>query len=366
MDKKILSTYLKQKNYKEALSYVKYNNFIVNSLYGEDIMELIEEYLDISVIIAEVFVMQKRYTDALTTLYYVRRLRDEIFLKISDFNSDDDPYLDPSEMYEFYNLDIKYTYALTHFFMGQERKKVTINNEEVLSHKEDLPRELSIQYLFRQLQDVIINQEGSQYLQPAPSFVKRKLGKVIQRELREKTLRYFEEILMLQKNYGFLDSHPTVLSVKFYIAVLHSCLEDKEKALQELQQLQELQEKVIGVNHPSTLETVNAIQELFTEGEDKLTYLRNEIEKRESLLRFEKSDLNSQGVSILKELYVEKNSESSSSVSSEELLLGNKRFLDTESTKTKRRKIDNQPASKSYLNDVNVNLSRQQDAIINL
>ena len=47
--------------------------------------------------------------------------------------------------------------------MGQERKKVTINNEEVLSHKEDLPRELSIQDLFRQLQDVIINQEGSQY-----------------------------------------------------------------------------------------------------------------------------------------------------------------------------------------------------------
>ncbi|WP_264706899.1 OTU domain-containing protein [Wolbachia endosymbiont (group B) of Archips podanus] len=34
--------------------------------------------------------------------------------------------------------------------------------------------------------------------------------------------------------------------------------------------------------------------------------------------------------------------------------------------KTKRRKIDNQPASKIYLNDVNVNLSRQQDAIVNL
>ena len=116
-------SYLKQKNYKEALSHVKYNNFIVNSLHGEDIMELIEEYLDIAVIIAEIFVMQKRYTDALTTLYYVRRLRDEIFLKISDFNSDDDPYLDPSEMYEFYNLDIKYTYALTHFFIWVKKEK---------------------------------------------------------------------------------------------------------------------------------------------------------------------------------------------------------------------------------------------------
>ncbi|QUI60445.1 ankyrin repeat domain-containing protein [Wolbachia endosymbiont of Spodoptera picta] len=258
LDKKILSTYLKQKNYKEALSYVKYNNFIVNSLYGEDIMELMEEHLDIAVIIAEVFVMQKRYTDALTTLHYVRLLRDEIFLKIGDFNSDDDPYLDPSEMYEFYNLDTKYIYALAYFFMVQERKKVTINEEE-LSHKEDLPRELSIQALFRHLQDVLINQEGSQYLQPAPYFVEIEVEKVIQRKLREKTLRYFEEVLKLQKNYGFLDNHPNVLSVKFYIAVLHSCLEDKEKALQELQQLQELQEKVIGVNHPDTLGTVNAI-----------------------------------------------------------------------------------------------------------
>ncbi len=341
LDKKILSTYLKQKNYKEALSYVKYNNFIVNSLYREDIMELMEEHLDIAVIIAEVFVMQKRYTDAFTTLYYVRRLRDEIFLKLGDFDSDDDPYLYPSEMYELYNLDTKYIYALAYFFMVQERKKVTINEGE-LSHKEDLPRELSIQALFRNLQDVLINQEGSQYLQPAPYFVEIEVEKVIQRELREKTLRYFEEVLKLQKNYGFLDNHPNVLSVKFYIAVLHSCLEDKEKVLQELQQLQELQEKVIGVNHPDTLGTVNAIQELFTEGEDKLTYLRNEIEKRESLLQFEKSDLNAKGVSILKELYVEKNSESSSSVSSEELLLENKSFLDTESTKTKRRKMDNQ------------------------
>ncbi|WP_353272227.1 ankyrin repeat domain-containing protein [Wolbachia endosymbiont (group B) of Alcis repandata] len=341
LDKKILSTYLKQKNYKEALSYVKYNNFIVNSLYGEDIMELMEEHLDIAVIIAEVFVMQKRYTDAFTTLYYVRRLRDEIFLKLGDFYSDDDPYLYPSEIYELYNLDTKYIYALAYFFMVQERKKVTINEGE-LSHKEDLPRELSIQALFRNLQDVLINQEGSQYLQPAPYFVEIEVEKVIQRELREKTLRYFEEVLKLQKNYGFLDNHPNVLSVKFYIAVLHSCLGDKEKALQELQQLQELQEKVIGVNHPDTLGTVNAIQELFTEGEDKLTYLRNEIEKRESLLQFEKSDLNAKGVSILKELYVEKNSESSSSVSSEELLLENKSFLDTESTKTKRRKMDNQ------------------------
>ncbi|MFT4314761.1 MAG: ankyrin repeat domain-containing protein [Wolbachia pipientis] len=353
LDKKILSAYLKQKNYKEALLYVKYNNFIVNSLYGEDIMELIEEHLDISVIIAEVFVMQKRYTDAFTILYYVRRLRDEIFLKISDFNSDDYPYLDPSKMYEFCNLDIKYIYALAYFFMNQERKKVTIN-EEALPHKEDLPRELSIQALFRNLQDVLINQEGSQYLQPAPYFVEIEVEKVIQRELREKTLRYFEEVLKLQKNYGFLDNHPNVLSVKFYIAVLHSCLEDKEKALQELQQLQELQEKVIGVNHPSTLETVNAIEELFNEGEDKLTYLRNEIEKRESLLQFEKSDLNAKGVSILKELYVEKNSESSSSVSSEELLPGNKRFLDTESTKTKRRKMDNQQPASSFLDGVDI------------
>ncbi|QJT94865.1 ankyrin repeat domain-containing protein [Wolbachia endosymbiont of Diaphorina citri] len=365
LDKKILSTYLKQKNYKEALSYVKYNNFIVNSLHGEDIMELIEEHLDISVIIAEVFVMQKRYTDAFTTLYYVRRLRDEIFLKISDFNSDNDPYLYPSEMYELYNLDTKYIYALAYFFMVQERKKVTINEGE-LSHQEDLPRELSIQALFRNLQDVLINQEGSQYLQPAPYFVEIEVEKVIQRELREKTLRYFEEVLKLQKNYGFLDNHPNVLSVKFYIAVLHSCLGDKEKALQELQQLQELQEKVIGVNHPSTLETVNAIQELFTEGEDKLTYLRNEIEKRESLLQFEKSDLNAKGVSILKELYVEKNSESSSSVSSEELLLGNKRFLDTESTKTKRRKMDNQQPASSFLDGIDIDSGYQQNDMVSL
>ncbi|WP_264375514.1 ankyrin repeat domain-containing protein [Wolbachia endosymbiont (group B) of Sphaerophoria taeniata] len=365
LDKKILSIYLKQKNYKKALSYSKYNNFIFISSFNEEIMELIEEHLDMAVIIAEVFVMQKRYTDAFTTLYYVRQLRNEIFLKISDFNSDDDPYLDPSEVYEFYNLDTKYIYALAYFFMSQERKKVTIN-EEALPHKEDLPRELSIQALFRQLQDILINQESSQYLQPAPYFVEIEVGKVIKRELREKALQYFEKVLKLQKNYGFLDNHPNVLSVKFYIAVLHSCLEDKEKALQELQRLQELQEKVIGINHLDTFDTVYAIQKLFTRDEDKSTYLKNEVEKRESLLQFEKSDLNAKGVSILKELYVEKNSESSSSVSSEELLLENKRFLDTESTKTKRRKIDNQPAIKSYLNDVNVNLSRQQDAIVNL
>ncbi|WP_341821565.1 hypothetical protein [Wolbachia endosymbiont (group B) of Idaea biselata] len=216
LDKKILSIYLKQKNYKKALSYSKYNNFIFTSSFNEEIMELIEEHLDMAVIIAEVFVMQKRYTDAFTTLYYVRQLRNEIFLKISDFNSDDDPYLDPSEVYEFYNLDTKYIYALAYFFMSQERKKVTIN-EEALPHKEDLPRELSIKALFRQLQDILINQESSQYLQPAPYFVAIEVGKVIQRELREKALQYFEKVLKLQKNYGFLDNHPNVLSVKFYI-----------------------------------------------------------------------------------------------------------------------------------------------------
>ncbi|XCA36015.1 MAG: ankyrin repeat domain-containing protein [Wolbachia endosymbiont of Armadillidium vulgare] len=365
LDKKVLSTYLKQKNYKKALSYIKYNNFVFTSSFNEEIMEFIEEHLDMAVIIAEVFVMQKRYTDAFTTLYYVRQLRDEIFLKISDFNSDNDPYLDPSEVYEFYNLDTKYIYALAYFFMSQERKKVTIN-EEALPHKEDLPRELSIQTLFRQLQDILINQESSQYLQPAPYFVEIEVGKVIQRELREKALQYFEKVLKLQKNYGFLDNHPNVLSVKFYIAVLHSCLEDKEKALQELQRLQELQEKVIGINHPDTLDTVYAIQKLFTRDEDKSTYLKNEVEKRESLLQFEKSDLNAKGVSILKELYVEKNSESSSSVSSEELLLGNKRFLGTESTQIKRKKMDNQQQVSSYFNNVNIGLSHQQDAIVNL
>ncbi|WP_265014750.1 P-loop NTPase family protein [Wolbachia endosymbiont (group B) of Camptogramma bilineatum] len=123
LDKKILSIYLKQKNYKKALSYSKYNNFIFTSSFNEEIMELIEEHLDMAVIIAEVFVMQKRYTDAFTTLYYVRQLRNEIFLKISDFNSDDDPYLDPSEVYEFYNLDTKYIYALAYFFIVKKEKK---------------------------------------------------------------------------------------------------------------------------------------------------------------------------------------------------------------------------------------------------
>ncbi|WP_265014751.1 tetratricopeptide repeat protein [Wolbachia endosymbiont (group B) of Camptogramma bilineatum] len=146
---------------------------------------------------------------------------------------------------------------------------------------------MSIKALFRQLQDILINQESSQYLQPAPYFVAIEVGKVIQRELREKALQYFEKVLKLQKNYGFLDNHPNVLSVKFYIAVLHSCLEDKEKALQELQRLQELQEKVIGINHLDTLDTVYAIQKLFTRDEDKSTYLKNEVEKRESLLQFE-------------------------------------------------------------------------------
>ena len=130
--------------------------------------------------------------------------------------------------------------------------------------------------------------------------------------------------------------------------------------------MQELQEKVIGINHPDTLDTVDAAQELFTRDEDKSTYLKNEVEKRESLLQFEKSDLNSKGVSILKELYVEKNSESSSSVSSEELLLGNKRFLDTESTKTKRRKMDNQQPVSSFLDGIDIDSGYQQNDMVSL
>ncbi|QCB62726.1 hypothetical protein EJB00_03890 [Wolbachia endosymbiont of Drosophila mauritiana] len=367
LDKKILSTYLKQKNYKEALSYVKRNDFIVTRLFDEEALESIEEYLNVATIVAKIFVMQKKYTDAFTILYYVRQLRDEIFLERNDFKSHGDPYIYPSEAYEFYNLDEKYAYALACFFISQDRKKVTIN-ERMLPCEEDLSPKLSIQALLEQLQDVLKNQEDSQYLQPAPYSIEENIDEGLRKTLSNRTLQYFKKVLKLQKDYEFSESAAIVLSVKFYIALLHSDLGERKRALQELQQLQEIQEEIIGISHPDTLETVDAIQKLFTRGEDRLIYLKNEIEKRESLLQFKRSDLNAQGVSILKEMYAKESSNYYPSVntsSSEDLLSQDKRPLDIGNTQAKRRKIDNKQVS-SYFNDVNIDLSYQQDAIVNL
>lgn len=368
LDKEIILIYFKQKRYEDVFSYMRSDHFLLTKLPDEKNRCYLDNYLSIANTITKIFVMQGRYCDAFTILYYGRELRDEIFLKRNDFDPYGNLYLYPSNMHEFYNLEARYIYALASFFISQDKKKVTIN-EELLPHKEDLPREFSVQALFKQLQDILKNQESSKYLQQAPYSVKSNIGEELQKQAREKALQSFERVLQLQKGYGFLESHPKVLSVKFYIALLHSYLGDREKALQELRQVQEAQEEVIGMNHPDTLETVDAIQKLFTRDEDRLTYLRNGIEKRESLLEFEKSDLNAQGISILKRLYVEKDNKDSPPVhasSSEELLLGNKRFLGTESTQTKRRKIDNQQQVSSYLDSVSVDFSHQQDAVVNL
>lgn len=363
LDKEIVLIYFKQKRYEDVFSYMGSDHFLLTKLPDKKNRCYLDNYLSIANTMAKIFVVQGRYCDAFTILYYGRELRDEIFLKRNDCDLYGNLYLYPSNMHEFYNLEARYIYALASFFISQDKKKVTIN-EGLLPHKEDLPCELSVQALFKQLQDILKNQESSKYLQSAPYSVKSNIGEELQKQAREKALQSFERVLQLQKNYGFLESHPKVLSVKFYIALLHSYLGDREKALQELQKLQELREKVIGVNHPDTLITVDAIQELFAKDEDRFTYLKDEIEKRKSLLQFEKSDLNVRSVSILKEMYAEKNSNDHAS-SSRELLPGlpgsKRRSLDTENIQAKRRKIDNQQKVSSYLDSVNVDLSHQQE-----
>lgn len=207
----------------------------------------------------------------------------------------------------------------------------------MLLNVECLKRKESIKMLFDVLED-IKDPEKSFFLK----YKVDSLENTDKENLRWLALKTFEYVLSMIEDMTTTGNNFIALSAEFYIAMLHSDLGEKAQSLQDLQKVQE---KIIGLNHPSTLETVNAIQELFTEGEDKLTYLRNEIEKRESLLQFEKSDLNAQGVSILKKFYVEKDRKYSPSVnasSSEELLLGNKRFLDTKSTQAKRKKTDNQ------------------------
>lgn len=285
-------------------------------------------------------VIRRKYSEAQIMLYYTNNLRDEFLLK----DESNCFYHYPSQDYEYYNLKAKYINALLYFRMSQDSKKVI--SEEMLPNVECLKRKESIKILFDVLED-IKHPEESFSLKYSVDL----LENTDKEDLRWLALKTFEYVLSIIEDMTTTGNNFIALSAEFYIAMLHSDLGEKAKCLQNLQKVQE---KIIGLNHPSTLETVNAIQELFTEGEDKLTYLRNEIEKRESLLQFEKSDLNAKGVSILKELYVEKNSESSSLVSSEELLLGNKRFLDTESTKTKRRKIDNQQPASSYLDGVDI------------
>ncbi|WP_206663913.1 ankyrin repeat domain-containing protein [Wolbachia endosymbiont of Laodelphax striatellus] len=344
VDKEIIFIYFKQKRYENALSYLKDSSFLLTKLPDKKDQRYLNNYLSMLNTIAKILVMQERYFDAFTILHYERVLRDEIFLRRNDFEFYDGLYFYPHGIYGFCNLEAKYTYALVYFFTSQGRGKITVE-EKMLPHEEDLSREFNIQTLLNQLQDVLKNQEDIQYLQSAPYVVERKIRKALQEKAKEKILKNFEEVLQLQKEYGFLENNPKVLSVKFYIAILHGQLGNRKKALQELQQVQEMQEEIIGLNHPDTLETVDAIQELFTRDENRLTYLKNEIERRESLLQLKKSDLDARGVSILKEMYAKENSNNYPSVnasSSRELLSQDKRPSDTENIQIKRRKIDNQ------------------------
>lgn len=365
LDEQIFSTYFQQEYYKDvlpqisssheatgyesALLYVRSNKFTFKMSYDRGdkvIRDEYERYLNILTDIAGMLVIRRKYSEAQIMLYHINNLRDEFLLK-DESNYYGCFYQNPSEDYDYYNLKAKYINALLYFHMSRDNKKII--SEEMLLNVECLKRKESIKMLFDVLEDI---------KDPEKSFLLKysvySLENTDKENLRRLALEKFKYVLSMIEDITTTRSNFVALSAEFYIAILHS---DLGKKAQSLQDLQKVQEKIIGLNHPSTLETVNAIQELFTEGKDKLTYLRNEIEKRESLLQFEKSDLNAQGVSILKRLYVEKDNKDYPSVhasSSEELLLGNKRFLDTGSTKTKRKKMDNQQPVSSFLDGVDI------------
>lgn len=306
-------------------------------------------------------VIRRKYSEAQIMLYHIKNLRDEFLLK-DESNYYGYFYHYPSEDYEYYNLKAKYINALLYFRMSRDNKKVI--SEEMLINVECLKRKESIKILFDVLED-IKDPEASFFIKYSVDL----LENTDKEDLRWLALKSFKYLLSMIEGTTTIGNNFIALSVEFYIAMLHSDLEEKAQGLQDLQKVQE---KIIGLNHPSTLETVNAIQKLFIRDEDKSTYLKNEVGKRESLLQFEKSDLNAKGISILKEMYAKKSSKDDYSInrnipsSSRELLPGNKRkSLGTENIQAKRKKIDNQQVS-SYFNDVNVDLSYQQDAIVNL
>lgn len=378
LDEQIFSAYFQQEYYKDvlpqisssnevagyeaALFYVRSNKITPKMSFDRSDKVIRDEYercLNILTDIAGMLVIRRKYSEAQIMLYHINNLRDEFLLK-DEGNYYGCFYQNPSEDYEYYNLKAKYINALLYFRMSQDNKKVI--SEEMLLNIESLKRKESIKILFDVLED-IKDPEKSFFLK----YSTYSLENTNKENLRWLALKTFKYVLSMIEDMNTIGNDFIALSAEFYIAMLHSNLGEKAQGLQDLQKVQE---KIIGLNHPSTLETVNAIQELFTEGEDKLTYLRNEVEKRESLLQFEKSDLNAKGVSILKEMYAKENSSNYSSVnnvsSSGELLSQGKRPLDTKNTQTKRRKIDNQQPVSSCLDDIDIDSSHQQNDMVNL
>ncbi|MGL9726223.1 MAG: hypothetical protein ACR5KV_06480 [Wolbachia sp.] len=192
-----------------------------------------EKCLNILTDIAGMLVIRRRYSEAQIMLYYIQNLKDEFLLK----NESDYCYCSyqyPNKDYEYYNLKAKYINALLYFPMSQDNEKVI--RGKMLPNMECLGRKESIKILLDMLED-IKDPENSFFLKYSVNFLEN-TGK---ENLRWLALKIFKYVLLMIEDITTTESNFVVLSAEFYIALLHSNLE--EKALQGLQDLQKVQKK---------------------------------------------------------------------------------------------------------------------------